>query len=98
MRYAIALIVAALIIGGVVIYIRQTDRAVEQAMRQALLKNQQAGTLPPELQGIDPQTADLSQLGAFQMQLPAAVERRLKVSYALTDYWYVWTTLVVYAP
>jgi hypothetical protein len=95
MRYIIALVVAALLIGGVVLYIRNTDRAIEQAIRQALLNQKLAGTLPPELQGIDPQTADLSKLGDFGMKLPAALEHRLQLTYYLTDFWYIWAPLIV---
>jgi hypothetical protein len=95
MRYVVALVVAALLIGGVVLYIRQTDRVLEQAIRQALMKQQQAGTLPPELQGVDLQTVNLKEMGGFQMSLPVGLEQRLKLSLMLTDFWYVWGPLVV---
>lgn len=97
MRYIIATVVSAVLIGGVVLYIRQTKQILEQTMRQALLKQQLAGTLPPELQGVDIQTADLSKLGDFAIQLPSALHRRIQVTMALTDWWYIWGTLVLIA-
>jgi hypothetical protein len=95
MWYVLASVAAASLIGGAILYIRQTDGVLKQALRQSLLKQQQAGTLPPELQGLDLQTVDLGKFGDFQMQLPAAVETRLKLSYLLADYWYVWGPMVV---
>jgi hypothetical protein len=95
MRYVIALIAAGLIIGGVTFYIRQTDRSIEQAMRQALLRQQQAGTLPPEFQGVDLQSADLRQFGDFAIKLPEALEKRLQLTMFLSDYWYIWGPLTV---
>jgi hypothetical protein len=94
MRYFIALIAAALIIGAGVLYVRQTNQSMEQLIRQAFLRQQQAGTLPPELQGVDIQNADLKTLGDFGMQLPAATERRLKWAMLLSEYWYVLAPLV----
>jgi hypothetical protein len=95
MRYVIATVVSAMLIGGVVLYIRQTSRLIEQTMRRALLKQQLAGTLPPELQGVDIQTADLSKLGDFGMTVPAALMRRIRMTMALTDWWYIWGPLVL---
>jgi hypothetical protein len=95
MRYAVALVVAAAITGCLIFYVRRTDRVIEQAIRQMLAKQQQAGTLPPELQDIDPRTADLGKLGDFQTSLPRGIERRVKLSYWLAGYWFVWVPLVV---
>jgi hypothetical protein len=95
MRYVIALVAAALIIGGGVLFVRQTRQAFEQLYRHALLREQQKGTLPPELQGVDIHTADLKALGVdFGMQLPASMHRRLQWALLLSEYWYVWGPLV----
>ena len=95
MRYAVALTVAAVIIGGAVLVVRGTVPTLERTMRQMLSKQQQAGTLPPQFQGVDLQTADLSTMRDFQMTLPTSMVRRLKISYWLTDFWYIWGLLVV---
>jgi hypothetical protein len=92
MRYVIALVVAALLIGGGFLFVHQTYRSVQELVRQGLRKQKQAGTLPPELQNVD---IDAAELLDMQIQLPAAWETRLKVAFLLQDWWYIWMPLTV---
>jgi hypothetical protein len=94
MRYVIALIGAAIIIGGVALFIRQTPRSIEDLVRQRLRDEKRAGELPPELQGIDIESPDL-RLPDMGMRLPRDVESRIQLAMLLSEYWFVWTPLVV---
>lgn len=92
MRYVIALVVAALLIGGGFLFAHQTEHSLEKLIRDGLRKQKEAGSLPPELQNVDP---DAAKLPDFQMQLPAAWETRLKMSFMLREWWYIWAPLTV---
>jgi hypothetical protein len=92
MRYFIAIVVAALLIGGGFLFVHQTWRSLDEMVRDGMRKQKLAGTLPPELQNVD---IDAGKLPDFQMQLPAAWETRVKVAMALGDWWYIWTPLTV---
>jgi len=97
MRYVIALIAAALIIGGGMLFVHQTWQSLYQTIRHARLREQQAGTLPPELQGVNIQSAEIEVLlgGDVSMSLPAAMHQRLKLAMLLSEFWYIGGPLVV---
>jgi hypothetical protein len=94
MRYVIALIGAAVIIGGVTLYIRQMPGSIEEAVRQKLREAERAGKLPPEFQGVDIESPDL-RLPDFALRLPAEADERVQLAMFLSDYWFVWAPLVV---
>lgn len=96
MRYIIALIVALFIIGGAILFVHQTWESYHQCVRIVRLRQQKEGRLPPELQGIDIESADANVLGEnVSMTLPAALVRRIQITMALTDWWYIWGPLIL---
>jgi hypothetical protein len=72
-----------------------TVRDFHALIRQSLRERKAAGTLPAEWQNIDPETVDISKLGDFQMRIPSGMESRLQMSLLLSDFWYVWSPVVV---
>lgn len=84
MRYAIALVVAAFLIGGIIFYARWTINDIECRMREKIEEKQRTGELPPG--------TDISDVG---FQLPAADMRRFKLARSSLDLWYVWGPAVV---
>jgi len=94
MQSAIWMGVAALVIIVGFGFSWQTTRSFHDQLRQSLREQKQAGELPAEWQGIDPDTVDISKLG-FQMKVPRGMETRLQIALLLTDLWYVWVPLVV---
>jgi hypothetical protein len=93
MRYVIALVAAALIIFGGVLFVSQTHQALIQRVRQSLKQLKWEGTLPPELQDIDIDATD--RLPDMQMSLPHYWETRLKAAMWLEDFWYLVAPLTV---
>ncbi len=93
-RYVIALAVAALLIAGGALYARLTFRSFEAQVRRSLRQQQEAGTLPPELQGADIDAVNVWD-GGFQMKLTRGQEAWLQAALVLADLWYVWAPLVV---
>ena len=75
MRYGIAAVVAALIIGAGALYARQVGRSVEGYVRQALREAKAAGQLPPD---IDPEHAEFRDFG---VNLPASLTREVDVAH-----------------
>jgi hypothetical protein len=92
-RYTIALAVSLLLIGGGFLFIRQTHHSLREMVREGLRKQKQAGTLPPDLQGVDIETVD--KLPDMQISLPRAMETRLKLSLWLSELWYLWVPATV---
>jgi hypothetical protein len=92
LRYILAIVVALLLIGLGALYVRLTLRSLEGQVRQALRQQQLNGELPPELQGVDVETAEISD---FQMKVPPGVQFRLELAHFLTEYWYVGVVIVV---
>jgi hypothetical protein len=92
LRYILALVIAVLVIGLGVLYVRLTLRALEAQTRQALRQQRKDGTLPPELQGVDVETVEVRD---FAMQVPSGLEIRLELAHLLTAFWYVWVVVVV---
>src|SRR5215216_3079175 len=92
MRYGVALLIAALVIaaGGLLAWL--TIRQVEAEVRDSLRRQQEAGELPPELQGVDIGSVDIRQ---FTVKLPADQEGRLALARVLADLWYIWVLAVV---
>lgn len=96
MRYVIALVVAGLLIGGGFLFVYQTDRSFEGYFRDALRKQKQAGTLPPELQNVDIDTAEMRDLGHdWNLHLPAAWMRRIQISLMLHKWRYILASVTV---
>ena len=92
MRYIVAVIVAGLLVAGGILFVRQTYRGVEQEIRQSLLREKQAGTLPPEFQNVDIESGKLPDM---QISLPAGLDWRIKVSMWLEDFWHILAPLTV---
>lgn len=74
MRFGVALAVAVLIIALGVLFVRHTQRSIEQRFRQGLREARINGKLPP---GIDPEKANP---GDFGIMLSAAEMRRLEIA------------------
>ena len=77
MRYAIALVVAILLIGVGVSFVRHTEHSVERLFRQALRDAEAAGQLPAT---IDPEQAQLTDFG---IDLPASYAGRVRIAHVL---------------
>jgi hypothetical protein len=82
MRYGIALLVAAFIIGAVWFFIWQTRRELVAGIRQ----QQAAGNVPPEMANVDPETVDS---GQFNLRVPASLQVRLDLARLLRVYWFL---------
>jgi hypothetical protein len=91
-RYLIALAVAAVLIAAGALYVWLTFRSFDDQIRQSLRRQQQAGTLPPEFQGIDIDTANIRDI---QIQVTRGQEARMQAAFLLSDFWYVWAPLAV---
>jgi hypothetical protein len=77
-------------------FVHQTFRSFELLVRQTPRRQQQAGTLPPQLQGVDIESADVQLLMQnFQMLVPREQGMRLKMALLLSDVWYVRAFLTV---
>jgi hypothetical protein len=75
MHYAKALAVAGLLIVAGAGYAWLTLRSFDSRLRQSLRQQQRAGTLPPELQGVDIETVDVRGLVAiYAPDLQAAIQ------------------------
>src|SRR4051812_8312896 len=92
MRYGVALLVAVLVIATGGLFAWLTIREVEGELRNSLRRQQEAGELPPELQGVDIESVDIRQ---FAMKLPPEQEGRLALAQGLAGLWYIWAPLVV---
>jgi hypothetical protein len=92
---AVAAVIIALGFAYSWLTMRSLHAQIADHIGQSLREQKQAGTLPPEWQGIDPDTADVEKLGDFQMQLPRGMETRLQISLWINDLWYLWAPLVV---
>jgi len=91
-RYVIALIVAAVLIAAGAAFVRLTFSAFEAQVRRALRAQQQAGTLPPELQGIDVESVNIWE---SNIRVPRGQEAQLQLAMLLSDMWFIWAPLVV---
>jgi hypothetical protein len=92
MRYGVALLVAVLVIAAGSLWAWLTIRQVEAQVRDSLRRQQEAGKLPPALQGVDVESVDIRQ---FAVQLPPEQEGRLALARALARLWYIWAPGVV---
>jgi hypothetical protein len=90
--YVLASVVALLIIGAGALFIRHTQRSVEQQFRQALRHMKEKGELPPELQGVDLDTVPPSHFG---IPLSRRDQATVAIAGLLFEYWYVWIPLIV---
>jgi hypothetical protein len=84
MRYIVALVVAALLTAGGVLYAQWTVAEIHSGMRDRLKEKQRTGELPPDL--------DLSNVG---MAIPAAEMRRLNLAQWAVEYWFLWGATVI---
>lgn len=94
MRYAIALVVAVLLIAAGALFVRLTFRSFEAKVRESLRQQQQAGTLPPELQGADIESVNVWQ-SDMMVKVPRGEQARLEAAMLLSDTWYIWAPLVL---
>jgi hypothetical protein len=95
MRYLIASTIAMAVIGVALRFSHQAALA-EQDVRLALVRQQQTGSLPPELQRADIQTANLLELlGGDEIRLPTPLHQRLKIGRHLSAFAPLWMPLVV---
>lgn len=93
MRYGIALGVAALVVllGG--LFPVQTKRSILADFRRQIREEKAAGTLPPEMQHLDPETATME---GFAFELPAQVVARITIADIIQGYWFVLVPFVVF--
>jgi hypothetical protein len=92
MRYLVALLIAGLVIAAVAAFSWWGRTAPERAARQYLRQQKERGELPPELQGVDPEAAELPD---FNMTVPDHVLALLKLAQFLAATWYVWASVIV---
>jgi hypothetical protein len=92
MPYVVASVVASLIILAGALFIRHTQRSIEQQIRQTLRDSKERGELPPELQGVDLDTVPLSDFG---FPLSRRDQATVAIAGLLSEYWYVWVPLIV---
>jgi hypothetical protein len=92
MRYWIALVVALAILLLAGLFSWQTKRIVREQFRKTLREAKAAGTLPPELQHLDPDTAKPEDLG---FELPAALMTRVAIADMILARWFVLGPLVI---
>jgi hypothetical protein len=94
LRYIVAALVACLLIGAGIVFVRQTNarfQGILEESRQDLIAKRDAGKLPPEWQGVD-----LDELGIDQIKMPVPYDYliRLDISRYLTKYAYVLAVFV----
>jgi hypothetical protein len=92
MRYVVALVIAGLVIAAVAAFSWWGRTAPMRAARQHLREQKERGELPPELQGIDPETADLRD---FNVTMPDHVLALMAAARLLAATWYIWALAVV---
>lgn len=92
MRHGIALVVAFAILLLAGLFTWQTKRIVREEFRKSLPKAKAAGTLPPGLQHVDPDTAKPEEIG---IELPAVSVIRIAIADLILAYWFVLGPLVV---
>jgi hypothetical protein len=93
-RYIVAAVVACLLIGAGIVFVRQTNARFQglfEESRQDLIAKREAGQLPPEWQGVD-----LDDLRIDQIKMPVTQDdmTRLDISRFLTKYAYVLAVFV----
>jgi hypothetical protein len=90
--YLIAVIVAALIIGGAFAFASHTRRSFVESLRQDLRDAKAAGTLPPEMQDVDIETLDLADLG---VEVTPGQMRQLQIADFIDHIWELWAPMTV---
>jgi hypothetical protein len=93
-RYIVAAVVACLLIGAGIAFVRQTNARFQggfEEFRKDLVAKREAGQLPPEWQGVD-----LDDLRVDQIKMPVPYDDliRLDISRFLTKYSYFLAVLV----
>jgi len=92
MRYVVALIVACTIFGAGALYVLFAFWSVETTIRETLRRQKEAGTLPPDLQDVDP---DAPKLPDIAIQLPRGEQTKLQLAMLLEDWWFVLAPLTI---
>jgi hypothetical protein len=92
MRYGIALVVALAILLFAGLFTWRTKRIVHEELRKSLREAKAAGTLPPELQHLDPDTERFEEVG---IELPAVSVTRITIADLILAYWLVLGPLVI---
>lgn len=93
LRYWIALGVAAGIILLGALFAVQTKRSILADFRQQLRKEKAAGTLPPEMQHLDPDTATME---GFGFELSEGTVARITIADIIQGLWFALIPLVVF--
>jgi hypothetical protein len=92
MRYVVALLIAGLVIAVTAVFSWRNYDTIERSVRQHPREQKERGDLPPELQGVDLETLDLSN---YKVRVPDDVMSRQNAARLLAASWYVWAPLAV---
>jgi hypothetical protein len=95
-RYLIPLAFATMLIAAGGLFVWHTFHSLGRAVRDSLRRAKEAGTLPPELQDVNPDAADLK-IPDMQIKLPSGLHQRIQIAYLLMDWWYLWVPLILVA-
>ncbi len=94
MRYAVALLVAGVVVAATATFSWWGCTLPERLARQQLRQMKERGELPPELRGVDPDAAGLPD---FNVQLPDEALTLMAVARFLAITWRAWVPAVVLA-
>jgi hypothetical protein len=92
MRYWIALICAAVIIIGGFLFAWLTMRGADSRIRSTLRQQKESGELPPGLQDVNIEEADIRE---FAAKLPPDQEARLALARFFATFWHVLAPAVI---
>jgi hypothetical protein len=92
MRYVIALMVAAFLIAAGTLYVWMIPWLIKINTRKAIPRLEREGDLPPDLQGIDLNSLELTN---SMMEVPRGMMHLLGVAHWLTAYWFRWALLAI---
>ena len=74
------------------LYVLQTKAALQSQVRADLRQMKADGTLPPELENLDIDTADFE---GWDVEVSEGMMLRAEIANALAGLWFVWIPLVV---
>jgi hypothetical protein len=92
MRYAVALLIAGLVIAATAAFSWWGCTLPERLARQQLRQQKERGELPLELLGVDPEAADLPD---FNVRLPDGALTLMAFARFLAITWQAWAPAVV---
>jgi hypothetical protein len=88
----VALLVAGVVIAAVAAFSWWGCTLPRRLAREQLRQQQERGELPPELQGVDPEAADLRD---FNLTVPDRTLALMALARFLAVTWYVWAPAVM---